>query len=742
MLKGHFENCYGLEYFDLLPIPFSAQKNKAIIYAPNGVMKSSFAGVFDNISRRKKTEDRIFTERTSSYSVEYYDATYTERHRRTVPTFYVINSFNAAFESYNDSVATIVADEELKVQYASVIETFSEKMLPFTNSLQRHCSSNLDIESAVAKSFACTPDDDWDVVIKAMALFAEGETPNNALATVRYDEIFNAQVLKVISRQDFLEKVKQYIAVIDVLLQGSKLFNTSFDDTSAKEFGNTIAKTHLFDANHRLLLQDGTIISSMDEWQILIDSEMERIHQDETAQSIYNEINTLLGANAATRKLREIIKANRMLLAHFENLELLEKRLWLSYLCDDDISIKELHEAVQQKNADLVVLNDRAVRQLAHWRHVIDVFTTRFRAPFSVSIDNETKVVLKGEPARLVFTYNRNGESRAKSKEDLMNCLSVGEKRALYLLQILFDLEKIKASTESTGKKHLVIADDIADSFDYTNKYAIIEYLDELASNQLIDLLVLTHNFDFYRTVSSRLDIKYDMCFAVQKKNTGELSMEAFTYKNDYFTKGILDRIRNGQIGSDIVKQKMVIASIPFCRNVVEYLGNEDAFQSLTALLHIKPSTETTTLCAYWDTIKGIFNLGDLDCDEYASAPVVSMIFNLADILVASGENTVSLEDKLVMSIAIRLKSEMFLRQILIEKDIELECKKNQLRTWMKRAKDYIDQDKYDILNAVGLITPESIHVNAFMYEPLIDIPNWKLYDLYRKVCSELTILA
>ena len=288
---------------------------------------------------------------------------------------------------------------------------------------------------------------------------------------------------------------------------------------------------------------------------------------------------------------------------------------------------------------------------------------------------------------QLVFTYNRNGESRTKSKEDLMNCLSVGEKRALYLLQILFDLEKIKASTESIGKKHLVIADDIADSFDYTNKYAIIEYLDELASNQLIDLLVLTHDFDFYRTVSSRLDIKYDMCFAVQKKNTGELSMEAFTYKNDYFTKGILDRIRNGQIRSDIVKQKMVIASIPFCRNVVEYLGNEDAFQSLTALLHIKPSTETTTLCGYWDAIKGIFNLGDLDCDEYASAPVVSMIFNLADILVASGENTVSLEDKLVMSIAIRLKSEMFLRQILIEKDIELECKKNQLRTWMKRAK-------------------------------------------------------
>ena len=38
--------------------------------------------------------------------------------------------------------------------------------------------------------------------------------------------------------------------------------------------------------------------------------------------------------------------------------------------------------------------------------------------------------------------------------------------------------------------------------------------------------------------------------------------------------------------------------------------------------------------------------------------------------------------------------------------------------------------------------TLEVINVQTLMYEPLIDIPNWKLYDLYRKVCSELTILA
>lgn len=740
MLRGHFENCYGMENFDLLPIPFTPTKNKAIIYAPNGVMKSSFAAVFDNISRKKKTEDRIFTDRTSSYSVEYYDDTYTERHRRTVPTFYVINSFNATFESYSDSVATIVADEELKRQYASVIDAFSEKLQPLKTALQNHCAPNFNIEDALADSFGCTANDDWDTIIKAMAVFLEGETPNAVLANVRFDEIFNPQVMKVISRPDFLEKVNQYIAVLDTLLQGSRLFSSHFDDARAKEFGNTVAKTHLFDAQHSILLHDGTVISNMEEWQALIDGEMERIHQDETTQTIYAEIDKLLDANVATRKLREIIKANRLLLAHFDDLMLLKKRLWMSYVADADIDLVELVANIERKNEDLVALNARAVEQLAHWRHVIEVFTSRFRAPFSVYIDNESKVVLKGEPARLVFKYNRHGESRIKTKEELMNCLSVGEKRALYLLQILFDLEKIKASTEATGKKHLVIADDIADSFDYTNKYAIIEYLDELATNMLIDVLVLTHNFDFYRTVSSRLGISYDMCFVVQKDSTGNLSMEKFAYKNDYFTKGILDKIRDGNINDDFAKQKLVVASIPFCRNVVDYLGDISTYNSLTSLLHIKPSTFTTTLMDYWNTIKDTFRLHNLSCDEYSSVPLLTMVFALADQLVRENDNKVSLEDKLVMSIAIRLKSEIYLRKILIDNDQELDCTQNQMRTWMKRAKPYISQEKYDVLNTVGLITPESIHVNAFMYEPLIDIPNWKLFELFNKVCAELVL--
>ena len=125
---------------------------------------------------------------------------------------------------------------------------------------------------------------------------------------------------------------------------------------------------------------------------------------------------------------------------------------------------------VKTKKKEINALLIEVDKQQAQWERVVDVFKKRFHAPFKVDIQNPRRVMLNDEPARLTFTYIRGTETREKTKEELMACLSVGEKRALYLLQVLFDLERIKDIADKTGRKQLVIADDIADSFDYSNK--------------------------------------------------------------------------------------------------------------------------------------------------------------------------------------------------------------------------------------------------------------------------------
>ena len=79
----------------------------------------------------------------------------------------------------------------------------------------------------------------------------------------------------------------------------------------------------------------------------------------------------------------------------------------------------------------------------------------------------------------------------------------MGERKALYVLHVIFGIETRIKNKEET----LVVVDDIADSFDYQNKYAIIQYLKDICDqgDGLFKMLVMTHNFDFFRTIESRL---------------------------------------------------------------------------------------------------------------------------------------------------------------------------------------------------------------------------------------------
>ena len=121
MLNGHFENCYGLKRFNLPNINFS-RCNKALIYAPNGVMKSSLSKVFDDISKGSATSDRIFQNVISSYSVTHYTSQYvfSSANATQLPAtdkVYVVNTFNNSFEFTKETVSTLLADETTRNDY-------------------------------------------------------------------------------------------------------------------------------------------------------------------------------------------------------------------------------------------------------------------------------------------------------------------------------------------------------------------------------------------------------------------------------------------------------------------------------------------------------------------------------------------------------------------------------------------------------------------------------------------------
>ena len=116
MLSGLFKNCYGMKYFELKEIDFR-KSNKAIIYAPNGVMKTSFSNVFFDIAKGAPTFDRIFTNNVSSYRVNYYSTTYSNTNLAENDRIYVVKSFDEKFELSRETMSTLLADENTRKKY-------------------------------------------------------------------------------------------------------------------------------------------------------------------------------------------------------------------------------------------------------------------------------------------------------------------------------------------------------------------------------------------------------------------------------------------------------------------------------------------------------------------------------------------------------------------------------------------------------------------------------------------------
>jgi hypothetical protein len=60
--------------------------------------------------------------------------------------------------------------------------------------------------------------------------------------------------------------------------------------------------------------------------------------------------------------------------------------------------------------------------------------------------------------------------------------------------------------------------------------------------------------------------------------------------------------------------------------------------------------------------------------------------------------------------------------------------KRNQSAWLIKAYRDNINDEVMSILDIVAMITPENIHLNSFMFEPILDMSSKKLYEVYQEI--------
>jgi len=684
------------------------------------MMKTSFARTFKDFAEQKETKDLAFPERQTIREINAEPELSPEE-------VFVIEPYNETFQS--DKMSTLLVNENLRKKYDDIhkdIDKTKKELIKKLKQLSGLTGRKDDIEKTVESIFR-KPLLDYLLSIKDKIESQSGNNEIENFNSIVYSKIFNDKVRKFLEQEDVIGSINSYIERYNELIDKSTYLKRNFTLYQVQNVHRELAKNNFFKAGHSVNMFDGNTKKEIDDEEKLnelIEEEKKKVLEDDILKQKFEEIDKKLSSNAELREFKDYLLDNREILPELVNLDEFQKKIWLSYfLHEKDLSL-ELIKKYEKGQNDIKTLIEQAKTERTEWENVIETFNKRFvHLPFYLEISNKEDVLLKGNVPVIQFIFKDEEDRKIfNDKDELLRILSQGEKRALYILNIIFEVEARKRNQH----KSLFIIDDIADSFDYKNKYAIIDYLLHMSEVDKFYMIILTHNFDFFRTIMSRHVVSYSQCLMATRDND-TIVLEKAQYIRNPFAR---------DWKNNLSEKKKLIASIPFLRNIIEYtqgIGNDD-YMLLTSVLHYKTNTENITL----QQLKEIFekylvgiNFPNVDLDK----KIIELIFETADEVLDDKER-LNLENKIVLSMAIRLKAEQFMISKITDEDFIRSIESNQTWKLLKKFEEEFNNEieKIELLKRVNLITPENIHLNSFMYEPILDMSCDELKELYREV--------
>lgn len=713
------KNCFGIKNLNK-SFDFS-KRNVFTIYAINGTMKSSFARAFKCFQDGKIEEikDKIY-DIQGEFELKFDN---NEVKREQV---FVINSFD---DKYEANISNLLINKKLSKTLQSIYQKRNilfEKLIKKSNyrfEAKLHQNEKYQtLEDAIKKDLKIDSDDFLENLYSI-----KDKRPEENFENITYSTIFDNTIISEIQSSEFQANIKDYIGFTDAIYQNYDFLSKGkLTLPKLKDVSKALEKSSFFESDNKIILKNCAVeITSKENLSCKIKEIEEKLKDSKEFLKIEKILDTSKG-----KDLKDLIETNPHIITWLktEKLNSLKECLWLSYLQSEDIKqlLNDLLDDYTSFYADTQNITDNDTE----WKRILDIYKQRFSVPYEMQISNLKNAITGANIPQVEFLFKDGDNQKILKRKDLvyLDTLSRGEKRALYLLNIIFDVEQRKKENKET----LFIIDDIADSFDYKNKYAIIEYLCEMASNNNFKLIILSHNFDFYRAVSSRLGLTKTNRF-VATRNRGSIEFANPTCDNNPF--------ENWQQNPTKIT---FFALIPLVRNLVEYKkGNNKDYNILTELLHQKEHTNEIVVEKIIKIFKKHISTKYIPKNIDKNLNILKGLLSCCDEI--KGKNK-RIEHKLLLAMGIRHKAEMFMIDILKEiigeatfKEKLNECTKDQTRFLFNLFVEQIEQNKElekykNTLEKVNIVTPENIHLNSFMYEPIMDMDIVELKNLYKEV--------
>ena len=713
----NLKNCYGIPFLEHVFVfnKYPRETNSYAVYAPNGLMKTSFSKTFHDISLGNIPKEERYN-RTSICDIKYDDNLISKKQ------VYSLKS-EIDIREESKSITDILVHPENKIKYDLIVTSLDILKEKLKVSLQKSSKvKKKDVEEYILK--------DWSqldfLVCVQMALGAKPTSDN--LSQFEYGIIFDPKAIEVFSSPEFVSKAKEFNERYQELFHtdGTIYTKNVFNPIRAETVLNALDRQGFFLGGHLVQMRGDLAPIGKEALEVKLKAVHSRIDEDEGLK----RIRASLAKNAQTQALINLIENLTaveidLLLEGVKptNQKKFRQALWCQYLKDNVEAITYI-QAYEENKDEIQRIEELAASAAPQWTEAVALFNDRFlNMPFTLSVANQMQATLGKESAKLKFTFKDGADIVEWSREEIKT-LSQGERRALYLLSFIFEVEARKLRQQDT----IFIIDDIADSFDYKNKHAIVQYLQDIGRVPFFHQIILTHNFDFFRALSDSF-VHRDRCL-MTNRGQNSISLVKAEGISNYFI---------GMWKNNVAKDEGILcATIPFTRNLIEYTKgiNDTDYLNLTYLLHWKKQTGTITIGAYFDIYNRVFGT------TYNTTNAVFMkdlIFEKAEYICKKLDHDgLNLADKVLLCIAIRLQSKIFMINTLrvLKNDANYWCESNNQFGSLVSELILFNPllPALRTLGKVSITVSSNIHLNSFMYEPILDLTLDHLISLYLEV--------
>ncbi len=658
-----------------------------VIYSRNGTFKTSFSKTLYELSNGNisKIRDRISDE-LADLDIKIIDENDNEiidlTNKFIVFSRDIYENNNKKLSDYTQEYELIAIDKEDKEYLDELLSNGIEDSIIELNT----ACKKMDLDYAkVMDVLELNGNNKVEKLIELFELIAEAD--DNDIAQINLKKIFQ-KAYDVIDNEEFKTSVSNYIDVYNNRLN-EELFDNDFNENNCFDLIGSLKKlSFLNETKKRGIVMQGTIYYKIEEVEELINNIIKEIATDPQIIEANKELLKNIGTSKESAVLKEEIINNPQLV---QQLSLGRKGIILSALKKSGIQYDYWITTLNKVKQELTKLLEKVKTKSSIFDEALDVYKSRFHPVFSIEIKNREESLLGLQMPTFIFRHNRNKDIEIEEIK-LYELLSSGEKTSLNIIKFLVEYLANK------NNNPFIILDDIVETFDYANRYAFLEYINDLVRTGS-SIVILTHNFEFYKTVSSRIR---DLRKLEAHSDNGKI----YISKNSNLNKNIEDILTINNL-------EQLLFAIPYIREANIILKNDT--ELFDSLLHYNQQTRAIKLGQITDLLgeKAKINL-ELDTNKNYIETLKEIVSDFKNI---DDNNIVK---KTILA--------MYLRIVLEEKIIQdnfslLEGIDNfQLARIQDLYSNKLSDKTNSLIEKVQLSTPEFIHGNAFMYEPLVDI--------------------